>query len=395
MTTTSTTASTSTPTPTSTATAPEAGSASALTTVRAELLNCFQTSLSVLADHHHGPDTHLALGAALRFRPAVSGASRGLPTVGPPVDDVLGEAGRLGLVESGRWQDVPAGRLCELAERHGPLYVIADGYDMPWLPYHRQRHIDHGWLVEPGANGRAAVVDAYHNHTPWGLARPGRWEYGWDELPSASLVVSLTPLAEAPRVLPSAEHDPYEPFVAAYAEHPDRQAALDQLTMETWFLARSRRLHAAFLAQRSGSPAPPEVSEHLGQLDRLAEQTFLTQRRVQRGRPEPKRLFDDVAAVLKADRQVFGGAGDDPLRESVAEVVASVLGADPATVLAGTELSELPGFDSFKVVDIVDSLELRLGIEFDPEDLLPENLHQIDALCLLITTSSQPRAVPR
>ncbi|MFP3986818.1 acyl carrier protein [Streptomyces sp. E11-3] len=377
-----------------TTTAP--GSASALSGVRAELLNCFQTSLAVLADRHHGPGTHLAIGAALRFRPAVSGTSRGLPTVAPSVTEVLGEADRLGLTEHARWQDVPASRLRELCAEYGTLYAIADGYAMPWLPYHQQRHIDHSWLVEPGDDGRAAVIDAYHNHTPWGLARPGRWEYDWAELPDSSLVVALTPSAAAPRVTPSVEHDPYEPYVAAYAEHADRLAALDQLTMETWFLSRSRRLHTAFRAERLGEPTPPEVSEHLGQLDRLAEQAFLTLRRVQRGRPEPKRLLDDVAAALKADRQVFGGGGgDSPLRESVAEVVAAVLGTDADTVLAGVEFPELPGFDSFKVVDIVDGLELRLGIEFDSEDLLPENLHHIDALCLLIAKSSRLRAVPR
>jgi acyl carrier protein len=52
-------------------------------------------------------------------------------------------------------------------------------------------------------------------------------------------------------------------------------------------------------------------------------------------------------------------------------------------VRAARSLTEIPGFNSFQVVEIVEALEERLGVEFAAEDLLPENLHRIDDLCRL------------
>ncbi|WP_369268360.1 acyl carrier protein [Streptomyces harbinensis] len=67
-------------------------------------------------------------------------------------------------------------------------------------------------------------------------------------------------------------------------------------------------------------------------------------------------------------------------------MVASVTGCAPETVLRSGDLTELPGFDSFRVVEIVERLEEHLGTAFDPEDLLPENLHRLDDLCRLAAT---------
>ncbi|MZE78621.1 hypothetical protein GTY57_16895, partial [Streptomyces sp. SID5475] len=181
----------------------------------------------------------------------------------------------------GRLHRVPGAALREAAERHGTLYVVADAYHMPWLPYHGQRHMEHSFLAEPAPSGAAAVTDAYYNPTPWGLAAPGHWEQDWDALPTASVVLLLDPAADGtapPRngpigtdLAPAAERERY---VAAFADHPDREAALGQLTAETWFLARSRKLHAACRAAR-GRPPGPETEDHLRRWDRLAEQAFM------------------------------------------------------------------------------------------------------------------------
>ncbi|HZG04694.1 MAG TPA: acyl carrier protein [Streptomyces sp.] len=361
-------------------------------TVRAELLDCIQSNLAVLADRFHGPGRHLLLGATLRFRPRPGPA--GLPTVEPPLEEQLADAARLGLAERARWHRVPGAELRTLAERHGPLYAVADAFHMPWLPYHGQRHMEHSFLVEP-APAAAGITDAYYNPTPWGLAAPGRWEQDWHALPTASVVVLLEPAADgtgAPGTVtpgtdlaPAAERERY---VAAFADHPDRVAALEQLTAETWFLARSRKLHAA-CRDALGRPAGPGTEDHLRRWDRLAEQTFVALRRVQRGRPEPERLLPELAAALAADRAVFDGAADG-LRTAVVAVVAEVLGTGVEAVLAAPELPALRGFDSFRVVEIVEGLEERLGIEFDPEELLPENLHHLDELCRLVARSARP-----
>ncbi|MGP2436204.1 hypothetical protein [Streptomyces sp. JW3] len=276
----------------------------ALSGVRADLFDCVQVNLAVLADRYHGPDTHLLLGSVLRFRPEPG--PLGLPTVEPAYLAQVDEACRwLGLAEAGRWTGTPPGELSRLAARHGRLYAVGDSHGMPWLPYYGRRHMEHSFLVEP-AGGRALVTDAYDNQTQWGAARPGQWELDWDELPAATLTLCLEPAASGPEApAPRADLAPPEPYVDAYAAHADRPAALDRLTVETWLLARSRRLHAVCLAH-GGAASSPRVADHVRQWEQVAGQAYVTLRRVQRGRPEPPGLLPGIRATLEADRDVFG-----------------------------------------------------------------------------------------
>ncbi|MFE7131717.1 acyl carrier protein [Streptomyces sp. NPDC057638] len=366
-------------------------------TVRAELLDCVQSSLAVLADRHHGPGAHLALGATVRFTPRPG--PHGLPTIEPDPLAQLAAAGELGLVERARWNEVTPGELALLAQEHGTLYVLADTYAMSWLPYHGRRHMEHSYLVAPMGT-RAVVTDAYHSHTPWGLASPGEWLLDWAELPVSSLVIAFEPAPEAGRPASGTDHGgDIAAYVTAYADHPDRTAAIGRLATETWLLARQRRLYGAHL-EREGSAAPAELAEHLRRLDRLAEQTFLALRRLERGRPESRRLLDDLAAALHADRRILTALDDDApmappegagLRTVVTATVASVLAVDTAEVEAAPALTDLPGFSSFQVVEIVEALEERLGVEFAADDLVPENLHHVDALCRLAAEATGPR----
>lgn len=343
--------------------------------MRTELFDCLQANLALLADRYHGAGAHLALGAPLWFDPT-QGAD-GLPTVEPSLDDQLGDAkSLLGLAVRGRWS---GGDLAALVAEHGTLYVVADAFDLPWVPYHGRRHLEHSFLVS-GAD-RAVVEDAYDNQTPWGPAVPGRWELAWTDLPAATEAVLLAPV-DRPSPAASVHIGPIEEYAVAYAGHLDRVAALDRLTLETWLLARSRHRHAAFL-DAAGRPA---VAEQLRAWDLLAEQAFLALRRLQRGRPEPTGLTDRLSATLTADRRVF-----DPAHGVVVEVVASTLDVQSAVVLAAPALTELRGFNSFRVVEIVERLEERLGIEFDPADLVPENLHHLDDLSRLATKSGAIR----
>ena len=345
-------------------------------TVHAQLLDCLQANLAVVADRHHGPDTHLALGAALRFRPAAG--PDGLPTVEPSLDGHLADAERfLGLLVTDRWRDLTPARLEALSAEHVELYVVADAYDLSWTPYYLQQNMEHSFLVSSCPAG-AAITDAYRNQTPWGNAVPGRWEVDWAKLPTAGHVVALAPAATVPAATPIVDiADPAE-YLDAYARHADRAAALHRLTLETWLLTRSRKLHAAFQA-RTGTDA---VDEHLREWDLLTEQTYLAARRAERGRREPAGLLDRLGRALDADREVFGAAPDE-LRDTIAGIVAEVLGTTPERVRAEPELTLLPGFDSMRLVEIVARLEQQLDVEFDPDDLLPENLHHLDGLCRL------------
>lgn len=357
-------------------------------TVHAQLLDCLQANLAVLADRHHGPGAHLALGAALRFRP-VPGPD-GLPTVEPSLADQLTDAERfLGLRVTAQWQHVTPARLADLSSQHGELYVVADAHDLPWTPYYGQAHMEHSFLVGSRLSG-AMVVDAYRNQTPWGTAVPGRWEVAWTKLPAADHVVALAPAAATPAADIADIADIADPagYLDAYARHTDRVVALRRLTLETWLLARSRKLHAAYRA-RAGTPATGAVEEHLRGWDQLAEQAYLAARRAERGRREPTRLLERLGQALAADREVFGGgAAPDLMRDTVAGIVAAVLGTTIERVLAEPELARLPGFDSVRVVEVVARLEQQLGVEFDPDDLLPENLHHLDGLCRLTTGSA-------
>ncbi|MFE6751082.1 hypothetical protein ACFVGM_34900 [Kitasatospora purpeofusca] len=393
-----------------------------------ELFDCLQVNLAVLADRWHGAGTHLGLGAALRFAPAAG--SDGLPTVARTVEQHLADArGALGIeVRSLHRTSGPVG----LPPTEG-CYVVADAYHLPWVPYFGQRHLDHSFLAEAdgrdgerGQYGRYArhdvsgpdgvsVVDGYHNETPWGSARPGRWSLSAEDfraaVPGPALVAELAPATAGPGAVVAtadlAGPEAVDAYVDAYVRHPDRNAALGRLTLETWFLARSRRLHAAFRAAESGAAPDDAVDAHLRGWGALTEQTYLAARRVERGRTEPPGLLPRLREQLHADGALLGAAlaaspaaggaagpsaAGAALRAAVAEVAAAVLGTAVGPLLDGRSLGEVPQFSSFRIVEIVERLEDELRFEFDAADLVPENLHDIDAICAVVRRS--PSAGP-
>lgn len=386
-------------------------------TVDWELFDCVQVNLAVLADRWHGPGTHLDLGAVLRFRPAPGPG--GLPTVERSATDELTDAAqRLGLAVL----DLRTTRAGEALVPAEGRYVVADAYHLPWVPYFGRRHMDHSFLLEPAEGTGAVVVDGYHNDTPWGSARPVGRPLSRAELaaavPGPALSVTLAPArapgAAAATGLDLADEEAAGRYVTAYAEHPDRLAALDRLTLETWLLARSRKLHAGFLRSRGVLADDTAVLAHVRAWESLAESVYLGYRRVERGRPEAGELFTRLAEQLGRDREVFGsgpvaarapepGPAEDltpvpaPLRERVAATAGAVLRTEPAALLDGRPLAEVPGFTSFRVVEIVERLERELSVEFDADDLVPENLHHVDGICRIVlralptgTTASHP-----
>ncbi|MFK4065415.1 hypothetical protein [Streptomyces sp. NPDC029674] len=384
----------------------------------AELFDCLQVNLAAHADRLHGAGTHLLLGAALRFRPAPG--PLGLPTVERGVRAQLAEATRrLGLVAD---QAYLASSAADLTPADS-CYVVADAFHLPWVPYYRQRHMEHSFLLENDGTDGVLVRDSYHNETPWGIARPGRWTLTRQEfaaaVPGPALAVRLGAAPGGPPDAATPEADFADPhavdaYADAYLQHPDRTAALRQLTLETWLLARDRELHAAHLRHTGRLPDGDALPGHLAAWKKLTEQVYLAHRRVERGRPEPQGLTGRLTALLHADLRIFGhGKGVGPvavaagtpepapdvpeeLRRAVAATAARVLGTDEATLLAGAAFDSVPSFSSFRVVEIVERLESELGIEFAADDLAPENLHHVDAVCRVIHRSNDggaPRAL--
>ncbi|UUU43750.1 hypothetical protein [Streptomyces sp. NBC_00162] len=355
----------------------------ALGSVHTELLDCIQVNLAVLADHHHGPDTHLRLGAALRWhsRPGPNG----LPTADPPLDHRIAEAEQLlGLKVRSRTRLTGAELLAAVRARGTTHYVVADAHAMPWLPYHGRRHMDHSFLLAPGPDG-FHVADGYRTDTPWGPAAPGHWQFGADALAG---IEHAEVIEWAPRLLdataPRPEYDGGDPapYLAAYADHPDRAAALEQLSAETWLLARARALHARWRARLS----LPVDTEHLRSWDLVVEQSYLAHRRVARGRTEPPGVLDRLAAALAADAAAFAthapqAAPDPELRAAVAAIAASVLDAPRQRLLDGAEFTAFQTFSSFRLVELIERVERELEVELDADDLIPENLRRVDDLC--------------
>ncbi|MCP2243428.1 acyl carrier protein [Lentzea aerocolonigenes] len=324
-----------------------------------ELFDCIEVNLAFAADRFHGEGTHLRLGHRLSFRPVLG--SDGLPTVEPEVDGQIAAAcTTLGL--SPRGTDL--------------RYVLADAFDLPWCPYFTRKHITHSFLLEPDGS----VTDAYHNDTPWGQARlvtgrPANERPG-DDLLSDARVLWLSPaeLGPAPEPVVDVDAEEVSRYVKAYATHPDRVAALDRLTLETWLLARQRRLHAAHRCV--------DADDHLRRWASVVEHTYLAYRRVARGRAEPPELFARLEEALLTDAAVF-----DDVRQAVRATVASVLRVDVVT----DELTAIPGFGSLRMVEIVELLEERFAVEFDAAQLVPERLHRLDDLCGLVSRALAAR----
>lgn len=348
-----------------------------------DMYDCLQANLALLADGG------TALGARLGFAPG-PGAD-GLPTVEPALDDHL-EAARelLGLGTVDRRTLGPRPSPAELLDDHRTVYVVADAYHLPWVPYRGHRHMEHSFLLE-SADGMATVRDAYHNDTPWGPARPGSWQFDpgtlAEALPDGCLVLAFTHTAAA---VPSVEYrapaaSAVAEYLRAYREHADRAQALERLMLETWLLFRARRLHAACRGTDTGPDT--ETGAHLAEWARLAEQTYLAHRRVERGRPEPTGPLDRLAQLLAADAAVFGGGA--ALREQVAAEAGAALRVPASVLLDGAELRSLPAFSSFRMIEIVERLEDRFHVEVSPDDLVPENLRDLDALCRTVTRARE------
>ncbi|CAM3540965.1 acyl carrier protein [Kibdelosporangium persicum] len=354
--------------------------------VHADLMDCVQTNLAVLADHHYGPDAHLNLGAQLNFhwrhRPG------DLPTVEPTLAEQIATAEDvLGLVARDR-ATVTGPELFEWSSGRDLVYVVADAYELPWAPYHGHQHMEHSFLLAPDCT----VVDAYANETPWGTATPGKWKLSPEQLclPKAEVFHFEPTFTGLPRLTPSINDVAVDGYLAAYERNPNRTRAVERLTLETWLLTRSRKLHAKF-RRLNGRPAD-DLAGHLRAWDSLSEQTYLAYRRVLRGRDEPPWLVSRLGEMLAADRVVFAepSTGQDvhsgpligeALRRAVAAIAGAVLGVTEAKLLNGLEFTALPRFSSFRLVEILERLEDELGVELDPADLVPENLHRVDDLC--------------
>lgn len=386
-----------------------------LETVRAEAMDCLDTNLALLADHHHGPGTHLVLGSSTSWD--LRKDSDGLPTVETTLDDHLTRAQRLlGLTVARRWDGIDVDALIDLAATVDPLYVVADAYTMPWLPYHGQRHMEHSFLLRPDRGG-FVVIDAYHNDTPWGPHRPSVWRISAQVLAeaiaggatAAEIVAGEPPrpdrgmlrVAQAAAVRRSAQQVPA--YLDGLRGEPDRLRALERVTLDVWLLTRARLLHAEWLAVDPDIPADTVdgARAHAKAWQTLASQTYVAQRRVARGSAEPPTVLASLEHLLNQDIAVAetvappaaatgsrapGSAPD--VRTAVVEALGAAFEVHVDVVTSAQELRAVPGFSSFSLVAAIERAEERLQVELDPDDLTPENLGDLDRLCQIFARAA-------
>jgi acyl carrier protein len=351
--------------------------------VEATLFDCLQTNIALLCDYFHGTGTSRRLGALLQFEPA----GGMLPTVGPDLDRLLEEAERLlGLkatIGAGRPNGEMVRDSCTVEQ---PLYVVADAYHLPWTPYHRSLHREHSFLVIRGSAGLVAM-DCYHIDTPGGLARPGHWRLD-DALIDAVLaqsdpasVVQIEPAelpvleAGSPALMAAGEPWVISEYVGAYRDFDDRRTALEQVCLETWLLARSRQLSAQWTMD-------PALTGHAAALAQFAQDVYVIHRRVLRGRPEPAIWPDRLAGLLARERDLVAAlvAGVDPVLGAVLQSAAHAFGVEIEQVKARSALSDLPTFNSFRAVTMIEEAERLLGVELPAEELNGETLRSVRRL---------------
>lgn len=379
--------------------------------IKAEALDCMQTNLAVIADSHH-PGAHLALGAPLRFTLASQPGDR-VPAIAAALDDRLAQATELlGLRVAARWDGMDGAGLRDLAANHSPMYVVADAFSMAWVPYHGQRHLDHSFLLVEAGPRRTLIVDAYHNTTEWGETRPGVWRISAAELDAAAggataitFDVGSPPRLDAEAILAGnsaamqAASADIERYAAAARTALGDRDALERLVLDVWLLSRSRQLHAAWLASLDGWPdEAAAASEHAQAWQRTSTLAFVAERRARRGQPVSPAVVDQLTGLLREDvllaRRLAPTLRTDEPRAVVLDELAAITGLDGGSLNAETELRSLPGFSSFRLVDLIERAEKKLGVQLDPDDLTADSLRTVSSLCDLFAGAADRRRGP-
>lgn len=212
-----------------------------------------------------------------------------------------------------------------------PILVVGDAFHLPWLPYHGNEHMDHGFVVD-GVHGLPQrlqdlvldVTDPYENATRWGASKPlcttvkladiapavrgGRWgtlQGGPGEEKHSSASCRMTDNLLALRV--ALEEGAYRRFSGSLdAKSP---ASWEHYSLQTWLLARSRALHSRWInvhendwqaLEREGKKFPSLFDEHVTDpWKRAAQSCYLASRRTSSGKnapPSAREILEFAAA---------------------------------------------------------------------------------------------------
>ncbi|TDC35526.1 acyl carrier protein [Kribbella albertanoniae] len=368
-----------------------------------KLLDCLQTSLALAAVHRFGPDAHLALGTNWRLPAVVAGSV----VVAAGIEERLDDGRRLLGLVTDKPRPVSTSRdIRALAPSSGLIYLVGDAFLMPWLPYAGRRHLDHSVLIEV-ADDELLMIDGYHNVTPWGPSLPVVREIGPSELDdvlSGPTVAAGLEFAEYPPPLTSAEvlagnaaaARVAGPVIDGYLAQALQRSAtadgLDELVLDIWLLARERALHSRWLGC-VGLPVA-RADDRVEAWQGLMLQSFVAQRRAERtGRADPE-VIAELGRQLRADAEFAidavenvswvpqPGADRAVVAVELARILREVLVLGPDDPTPAGSLRDLPGFDSFRLVQVIDRAEERLGVGLPP-GATAADLWTFDGLCRL------------
>jgi hypothetical protein len=247
--------------------------------------------------------------------------------------------------------------------------------------------MDHSFLLVQSGD---RVVDPYHNDTQWGAARPGVWRLSNADLDAAvsggasAMVITASDQPKLdPATILAANADSFD--IGSYLSviRTDTAEAVESLVLDIWLLGRAWLLHASWLEAVS-APLVAEVDTHGQEWLRLASQSYVALRRVQRGAPIPPSVLERLAELLTEGADLAAQLAG-PVRSAVVEAVQAVLRVDEVS----GAFRAMPNFNSFRLVDVIERVESRLGVTLDAEDLTLESLHDVDSLTRLFATVAE------
>lgn len=353
---------------------------SILEAVDSVALDCVQTGLALLLEYHGGPHSYVALGSSWKI---TFQESDGLTTLDASVDRRIEEAKAAGLTMVESWHKLTRRTLEAAVEERGPVFVMCDAFCLPWLPGCRKVHAGHSVILDR-IGGRLTAVDAYSNITPDGPAEPGSWTLDDRTLDRVIGSATYAGIAEFSGSVDAAIDSVFENAIALRSANVDRYiadlienrncetAGLDRLVLDTWLLARERRLHGLWLARHGWKAVDPTIDfdAHVARLGQVALEAFVASRRMARDRRGvPIETIERYADVLADEPRIARAIAIAVLRSRVSSVVnrelAGSLGLNEVDIAEAETLRDIPGFTSVRLVDTVVRIERALHIADD------------------------------
>jgi hypothetical protein len=317
-----------------------------------DLLDCLAVNVAVLLAWHGAADVRTPFAAKWRFRLRSDGTGASRPDL--PPQDVTDDLRELTGWEL-EWQSAAdlAGELPAWAAACGqgqPVLVVADAFDMPWVPYSGHEHMEHSFIIAGVGAGDLTVVDGYTNTTEWGAAQPvtttaGRAEIAgllagpgrWSVVRPTGSALATSPARlvrdNAEQIRAAGEAGCYEVFLS-HAAALVQAGDLAPVALDTWLLARSRGLHARWLDSDAAAWVPATARQDFSTTvtaawTRAAEMSYIGLRRARSGRAVPPAVTECLRQACSAEQELANVLGKDFGSAAVAARVHTAPGGAP------------------------------------------------------------------